>query len=82
MRLFKNRKTGEVITEDSYRRLYFFEKQDYTEQSSNSSADKLINFGISAAIGVTTGSALLGGLLGGDFVGGIVGDMFDGDLMD
>ena len=82
MTLFKNRKTGEVITEDTYRRLYSFEKQDYLAQTSRSSTDRAVDFGISATIGAVTGSALLGGLLGGDIVGGIVGDMFDGDLMD
>jgi len=40
------------------------------------------SFLISAVIGATTDSALLGGLLGGDMLGGIVGDMFDGDLFD
>lgn len=40
------------------------------------------SFLISAAIGLVTDSALLGGILGGDFVGGAVGDLLDGDLMD
>lgn len=40
------------------------------------------SFLISAAIGLATDSALLGGLLGGDIAGGVVGDILDGDLMD
>lgn len=40
------------------------------------------DFLLSAAIGMATDSALLGGLLGGDFAGGIVGDMLDGNLFD
>lgn len=40
------------------------------------------DFFLSAIIGATTDSALLGGLIGGDMLGGIVGDLFDGDLFD
>ena len=40
------------------------------------------SFLVSAIIGATTDSALLGGMLGGDILGGIAGDLLDGDLFD
>lgn len=40
------------------------------------------SFLVSAVIGASTDSALLGGLLGGNIAGGILGDVLDGDLFD
>lgn len=40
------------------------------------------SFLVSAIIGMTTDSGIVGGLLGGDFLGGMVGDALDGDLFD
>lgn len=37
------------------------------------------SFLVSAAIGLATGSTIVGGLLGGDFLGAALGDAFEGD---
>lgn len=73
---YKNTKTGQVISSNSYSYLTYTERANYKECDSSG------NFINSAIIGAVTDSALLGGLLGGSLLGGIAGDLLDGDLFD
>jgi len=91
MKLYKNIKTGELITEYDFEKLNRIEKysyqeyiisRGYAELDEKSNSNESSGFITSAIIGAATNSALLGGLLGGDLMGGIVGDLFDGDLFD
>ena len=77
MKIYKNRKTGEKITEDSYNKLWSFEKNDYTYlgTTNGSSGDPLL----SGLIGYATNSGIIGGLLGGSLLGGILGDALNDD---
>lgn len=46
---------------------------------SDDSFDPLTGLLISGAVGLLTGSAILGGLVGGNYLGGIVGDVLEAD---
>jgi hypothetical protein len=81
MKHYKHIDSGELITLDTYNKLFSFEKEEYEEvieQKKGLDSDFLV----SAALGFATGSSLLGGLVGGDLFGGVVGDLMDGDLFD
>lgn len=84
-----NRDSGQVINQDMYDLLSDLGKSKFTKVDSSASTSKTkdplskaVDFGISAAIGATTGSAILGGLFGGDIMGGVCGDLLDGNLWD
>lgn len=74
MKIYKNKNTGQRITEDSYNELYSFQKEDY-ELVNGPSIDPLL----SGIIGYATNSGLLGGLLGGSLLGGVLGDALNKD---
>lgn len=84
MKAYQNKKTGVILRKETYNSLSYSEQLDYV--SINLSEDRkndLLDVAVSAAIGYSTNSALLGGFLGGSFEGGILGDILNGgDLFD